>query len=108
MSASTPESKIKKKIKTVLDKYKAEGHMYYYMPVPGGYGASTLDYLGFFYGLGWAIEAKPPGGKPTDRQKIVIEQIRASRARVFVINDDETLTEFEDWLNFINYYYCSK
>jgi hypothetical protein len=102
MSASTPEGKIKKKINKILDKYKVEGHMYSYMPVPGGYGKATLDYLGFFYGLGFAIEAKRPDKKPTSRQEVVIKQIRESLAQVFIINDDESLTEFEDWLQSVS------
>ncbi len=102
MSASTPEGKVKKEIKKVLDKYKGEGHIYWYMPVPGGYGKSTLDYLGFFYGLGFAIEAKRPRKGPTDRQGVVRDEIRAAGAEVFVINDDESLVDFEDWLQSVS------
>ena len=102
MSASTPEGKIKKKINKVLDKYKVDGHIYWYMPVPGGYGKATLDYLGFFYGLGFAIEAKRPKKGLTDRQGVIRDEIRASDAQVFVINDDESLVDFEDWLQAIS------
>lgn len=84
---STPESKVKTKINRLLDKYKG---MYRHMPVPYGYGASTLDYLICFRGQFIAIEAKKPGGKPTDRQKMIIAQIRAAGGTVFVIDGDTT------------------
>src|SRR5262245_43308284 len=92
----TPESKIKRKIRLILDTYKPYG-VYYYMPVPGGFGRSSLDYLGFLLGYGFAIEAKREGGKPTERQEGVIEQIRASGTPVFVIDGVEGLTAFNDW-----------
>lgn len=91
----TPEGKVKKKIKFILDNYK-NNNIYVYMPVPGGFGSPTLDYLGFINGRGFAIEAKRPGGKPTARQEVVIEQIRSSGAKVFVIDGD--VTELDRWL----------
>jgi hypothetical protein len=67
------------------------------MPVPTGYGRSSVDYLGFLAGFGFAIEAKRDGGKPTARQIGIIENIERAGAMVFVINDDESLAVFEDW-----------
>lgn len=93
----TPEGRIKQKIKKVLDIYKEDG-IYYFMPVPGGYGKSTLDYLGFFYGFGFAVEAKAPGEKPTPRQEGTIADIGRSGAPVFVIDGEETLAPFARWL----------
>src|SRR5215475_8150452 len=93
---STPEGKIKRKIKVILDTYREYG-IYYFMPVPGGFGRSSLDYLGFLCGFGFAIEAKREGGKPTERQEGVIEKIRASGTPVFVIDGVKGLTEFNDW-----------
>jgi hypothetical protein len=95
----TPEGKIKSKIAKVIDKY--EGSIYVYMPVPGGFGKPTLDYLGFLYGRGFAIEAKRPGKAPTLRQEGTIEDIRASGTPVFVINDDASLEVFATWLETI-------
>ena len=91
------EDGIKRKIRKVLAKYRDRG-IYVYMPVPGGYGESSLDYLGFYYGHGFAIEAKRPGGKPTARQADNIRRIRASGAAVFVIDDEDGLQELDDWL----------
>lgn len=51
---TTPEGKIKEKIRMVLETYRERGILYYYMPVPVGYGRSTLDYLGFICGYGFA------------------------------------------------------
>jgi len=99
MSSNTPEGKIKKKIKAVLDNYGSY-NIYTYMPVPSGYGAPTLDYLGFIFGRGFAIEAKRPGKKPTTRQETTIANIAASSTPVFVINDDASLLVFEEWLKY--------
>lgn len=94
----TPEGKIKKKIKVVLDNYKCH-NIYVYMSVPGGYGASTLDYIGCLYGRFFAIEAKRPGGKPTPRQEALIElKMRPAGAAVFVIDGDEGVALLNDWL----------
>ena len=40
----TPEARTKRRIKSILDKYN--NHIYYYMPVPGGYGATTWTISG--------------------------------------------------------------
>ena len=98
MSATTPEGKIKRKIKGVLDNYRNVSNIYTYMPVPGGFGAPSLDYLGCVNGMFFAIEAKRPGGKPTLRQLGTIQMLQAAGAAVFVISDDESLRVFERWL----------
>jgi hypothetical protein len=92
----TPEGKIKRGIKAVLDRYRP--HVYTYMPVPGGYGRRTLDYIGFCCGLGFAIEAKRIGGKPTSMQQTTISEIEQSGARVFVINSYDRIVELEQWI----------
>jgi hypothetical protein len=92
------ERSVKAKIRAVLNRYRAHG-IYVYMPVPGGYGESTLDYLGFIYGYGFAIEAKRPGGKPTPRQEGIIERIEASGVPVFVVSDDASLAGLDWWLD---------
>ena len=96
----TPEGRIKEKIKIVLETYRERGMLYYYMPVPVGYGRSTLDYLGFICGHGFAIEAKAEGKKPTPRQQGIIDDIKKGGIPVFVINGIGTLTEFNDWCQF--------
>lgn len=86
----TPEGKVKAKVKRLLDKYKAR---YEYWPVPYGYGASSLDCIICFRGRFIGVETKAPGGKPTDRQKMIIRQMRDAGALVFVIDGENG--EFE-------------
>ena len=83
--AQTPEGKVKAKVSDILR--KASG-VYYHMPVPGGYGGTTLDYIGCCHGKFFAIETKAPKSKPTARQNVIIAQIRASGGEVFVIDGD--------------------
>jgi hypothetical protein len=94
----TPEGKVKKKIKAVLDKYKESDYLYYYMPVPGGFGAQSLDYIGWYHSLAFAIEAKREGGVPTARQEGTIANMRLAGARVFVIDGESGVIELDEWL----------
>lgn len=91
--AQTPEGKVKAKVSGLL---KATPGIYYHMPVPGGFGGTTLDYIGCHRGRFFAIETKKPGGKPTDRQKQIISQIEQTGGKTFVIDGDTT--ELELWL----------
>lgn len=90
---TTPEGKVKAKVSKIL---RDTPHMYYHMPVPGGFGGTTLDYIGCHSGVFFAIETKKPGGKPTDRQNMIIEQMRRAGGKVFVIDGDTE--ELEAWL----------
>jgi hypothetical protein len=93
---ATPEGRVKKKVKKLLDKY--QGRIYVYMPVPAGYGAPTLDFLCILHGVGFAIETKEPKAKPTPRQEWTIEQIEAAGGTVFVIAGEVGLDRLEGWL----------
>ena len=95
-AAMTPEGKVKMAVNAVLARYGED--VYWYMPVPGGYGRSALDYLGWACGLGFAIETKRPKGKLTPRQEVTIEQMKRAGARVFVIDGPDGLGELERWL----------
>lgn len=66
------------------------------MPVPSGYGESTLDYIGCYRGRLFAIETKKPGGVPTNRQQQIIEAIKRAGGAVFVIDGDTT--ELKTWI----------
>ncbi|HEY7822615.1 MAG TPA: hypothetical protein VIG24_07275 [Acidimicrobiia bacterium] len=92
--AQTPEGKVKRKVSDLL---KSTPNLYYDMPVPGGFGGSTLDYVGCHLGDFFAIETKKPGGKPTPRQNQIISRMQAAHGAVFVIDGD--LTELQDWLD---------
>ncbi len=91
--AQTPEGKVKAKVSRLLT---ATPGVYYHMPVPGGYGGTTLDYIGCLAGKFFAIETKKPGAKPTDRQKQIIASIERAGGKVFVI--DGNTEELEQWL----------
>ena len=93
----TPEGIIKQKIKKLLDSYGKQ--LYFYMPVPGGYGARTVDYLGCCKGVFFAVEAKRPGAKATAVQEAILERIRCSGGIAFVVNDDASLAELKRWLD---------
>lgn len=100
--ASTPEGKIKAKVKNLLSTHSKHG-IYWNMPVPTGYGTPMLDFVGCYYGRFFAVETKVPGAKPTPRQSLTIEQMREAGGAVFVVRDDESLEELEMWLDGIRY-----
>ena len=101
----TPEGKIKQSITAVLKSFG--DRVYYHMPVPGGYGRSALDYLGFAAGLGFAVEAKRRGKEPTERQAGVIAAMEKAGAKVFVVDGYQGLAELERWLTTVVGSSCS-
>ena len=92
---TTPEGKVKKKIKKILDSYP---DLYYRMPVPSGFGKRELDFHCCFRGLYFAIEAKAPTKEPTPLQADEIGQIEAAGGKAFVINDDRGVQLLDAWL----------
>ena len=63
--AMTPEGKVKKSVRQVLDRLGA----YYVMPVTGGYGRQGApDFLVCYRGKFYGIECKANGGKTTALQ----------------------------------------
>lgn len=89
----TPEGRVKKRVSALL---KSTPGVYYFMPVPSGYGESSLDYIGCHWGRAFFVETKAPGKKPTERQMQTIASIERAGGRVFVIDGDTT--ELEQWL----------
>lgn len=85
---TTPEGRIKSKINKLLRSYE---NLYYFMPVPSGYGTTTVDYLCCYRGHFFGIEAKAPGKVPTPRQDYVLEQIRLAGGSTFVIAGEADL-----------------
>lgn len=90
----TPEGKVKAAVTRCIDRFKP---IYRFMPVPYGYGPSSLDYILCANGRFVAIETKAPGKKPTKRQKMTIEQIERAGGKVFVIDNTDT-TELQAFL----------
>lgn len=95
--ATTPEGKVKKAVSALL---MATPHVYYFMPVPGGYGESTLDYIVCHMGRFAAIETKAPGKKLTDRQRVIRSMIERADGKVFIIDgvECEGMNALKAWL----------
>ena len=96
---TTPEGKIKVKVRELLKKY----NVYYFQPVQMGYGAAGLDFhcvvCWKHIAVAFFIETKAPGKKPTDRQNILIADLEQRwNANVFVIENDTGLRKLEQWL----------
>ena len=68
----TPEARVKDAIKKYLRGIGA----WVYMPVPMGYGGSSVDFFICFEGRFYAIEAKAEvGGKVTKRQEDTLRDV---------------------------------
>ena len=92
--ASTPEAKVKKQIRKLLDQYDA----YYAMPMGSGYGNSgTPDFLVCKRRLFIAIEAKAGNNKPTLLQEAAMTKIRKAGGIALVLNETNIQT-LEDLL----------
>jgi hypothetical protein len=83
--ATTPEAKVKAKIKAIL---KAND-VYYAMPIGTGYGNSGVpDFLCCVNGHFLAIEAKAGKGTTTALQEKNLQSIKAAGGTATVINED--------------------
>jgi pantoate kinase len=95
--ATTPEAKVKAKIKVILKVYD----IYYAMPIGTGYGNSGVpDFLCCVRGRFLAIEAKAGKGKTTALQDKNIKQIIASGGLAIVVNEDN-IEELESLLKHV-------
>lgn len=84
--ATTPEGKVKKEVRRVLDSLGA----YYVMPVTGGYGKQGApDFLVCHKGLFFGIETKAGKGKLTTLQEINLNKIIASGGVALVVREDD-------------------
>jgi len=83
--ATTPEAKVKAKIKAIL---KAHG-AYYAMPIGTGYGSSGVpDFLCCVNGKFVAVEAKAGRGQATALQLKNLQLINASGGYTLIIRED--------------------
>lgn len=96
--AATPEGRVKSRVKKLLSRYEG---LYQFWPVQMGYGATTLDVVGCYKGLFFAVETKKAGGKLTPRQEVTVSQMVAAGAKVFEIvgEDSPVLFELKSWLD---------
>ena len=82
---STPESKVKDKIKAMC---KARG-AYYAMPVMGGMASNgTPDFLICYKGRFIAVEAKAGKGKATALQLVRLKEIDAAGGIALIVNEN--------------------
>lgn len=93
---ATPEGKVKRAIRKVLDEFKPD--VFYDMPVPSGYGRQSLDFIGCAGGKYFAIEAKAPGKKPTPRQVNTIAERERAGGKCFVIDGEAGCASLRFWL----------
>jgi len=87
--AMTPEAKVKKRIKSLLDANK----VYYHMTVTGGFGKSgTPDFLCCHKGRFFSIEAKA-GTAVTLLQELAMDKIREAGGTAFVVRTHNDVEE---------------
>ena len=94
--ATTPEAKVKAKVKVILKELFA----YYTMPVTGGFGTSGApDFLVCLNGRFVGIECKAGKGKPTALQEKNLNDITRAGGEALVINEDNVgnLRELLTW-----------
>ena len=94
MSGTTPEGKVKKAVKKLLDAYKG---VYRFCPVQAGFGEMTLDFLCCFNGRFFAVETKAAGKHLTLRQEGTVEKMLNAGAKVFIVDGD--ISELKEWLD---------
>jgi len=81
----TPEAKVKKQVKKILDDLGA----YHFSPMMDGYGRSGVpDIIACYKGKFIAIECKAGKNTPTLLQLRNIENIKRNNGLAIVINED--------------------
>lgn len=81
---ATPESKVKKQVKKILDDLGA----YHFSPMTSGFGRSGVpDIIACYKGRFIGIECKAGKGQPTMLQLHNIEQIKRNNGLAIVINE---------------------
>lgn len=82
--AATPESKVKKKVVTILQQFGA----YFFYPVTGGYGRSGVpDIVACWKGRFIGIECKAKGGVPTALQMKNLLEITEKKGVALIIDE---------------------
>jgi len=92
--AQTPEAKVKKQIKAILEKHG----VYYAMPIGSGFGnAGVPDFLCCVNGKFLAIEAKAGNNQPTALQDKHLRRIEEAGGDAWVVNETN-LIHLEDFV----------
>lgn len=83
--ASTPESKVKKRVRDVLDKLG----IYHFMPPANGFGRAGIpDIIGCMDGHFIAIECKAGNGKTTALQERELDRIHNAGGTTYIARED--------------------
>jgi len=94
----TPEGKVKKKVKAILDELK----VYHFSPMQNGMGRAGIpDIVACHNGKFVGIECKAGNNKPTALQERELNRILNAGGEAFVINEEniEQLREELIWMN---------
>ena len=94
--ASTPENKVKTKLKKTLD----EMGIWHFSPFQAGMGRAGIpDIIACYNGLFVAFECKANGNKPTALQQREIDNIRKAKGLAFVVDENnvQDIKELLQW-----------
>ena len=81
----TPESKVKSRIKLILEDLRC----YYFMPIGGPYSRIGVpDFVGCLNGMFFSIEAKAGKGKTTALQARELQRIKDAGGFAIVVNEE--------------------
>lgn len=97
---STPEGKVKDAVRKVL---KAHAPVWYYMPVPSGYGLTGVpDFVVCANGRFFVIECKANGAKVTALQHKTMTDIHNAGGVAIVVDDSaEVAAILPSYLNML-------
>lgn len=92
--ATTPEGKVKARIKKILKDYD----VWYFMPVPSGYGGKSgiPDFVCLAKGQSIYIEAKAGDKRPTPLQDETMKEIRRHGGWALCVNEI-TIEHLAEW-----------
>lgn len=96
--AMTPEAKVKKRVREILDEFCKDHKGYYFFPPANGYGRQGIpDVICCIQGRFVAIECKANGGVPTALQLREMDKITKGGGLSFII-DEDTLDKLKAYL----------
>jgi hypothetical protein len=91
--AMTPEAKVKKQVKAVLDAFCQDNAGYYFFPAANGYGRQGIpDVICCIQGRFVSIECKAGKGMTTALQDRELASIREAGGLTFLINESNVGT----------------
>jgi hypothetical protein len=86
------ERDVKNDVKKIIAEYAPQAVIF--MPVQTGYGKTDLDFIIRLKGLSLTVETKVGNQKPTARQELMIDDLRAGENPVMVINESNLIDLF--------------